>query len=212
MLKEIKFHLFRAAAALHSKRGIWRLRANRNGGACSSSLAGVDTRGEGRLLPRLTGNIPLPDLGAATYQGFQGGLYPDGSNALPGGPPGRRPRAGGSNRPANAAGIPDEALGQIGLISVGLSNTTFEFSDGPDSFKPRADAGPSRNPKLTIVDGAQGGRDAVDWADAQSDTWVTLDQRLAAAGVSPAQVQVAWMKLPSILRRTSEFFPLTPSP
>lgn len=142
-----------------------------------------------------TGNIPLPDLGAATYQGFQGGLYPDGSNALPAAHEAAGFAQAAQIAPLNAAGIPDEAQGQIGLISVGLSNTTFEFSDGPDSFKPRADADPSKNPRLTIVDGAQGGRDAVDWADPQSDTWVTLAQRLAAAGVSAAQVQVVWMKL-----------------
>ncbi|MEO7723380.1 MAG: hypothetical protein ABIU29_01635 [Chthoniobacterales bacterium] len=31
----------------------------------------------------ITGDFPLPDLGAATYEGFQGGFYPYGSNALP---------------------------------------------------------------------------------------------------------------------------------
>jgi len=142
-----------------------------------------------------TGNIPLPDLGAATYRGFQGGLYPNGSNSLPAGHGAAGLAQAAQVVPLNAAGVADEALGQIGLISVGLSNTTFEFSDGPDSFKPRADADPSKNPRLTIVDGAQGGKDAVAWADPLSDTWVTLTQRLAAAGVSAAQVQVVWMKL-----------------
>ncbi len=142
-----------------------------------------------------TGNIPLPDLGAGTYQGYQGGLYSNGSNTMPA----EHYVAGLAQAaqvvPLNAAGVADEVNGQIGLISVGLSNTTFEFSDGPDSFKPRADADPSKNPKLTIIDGAQGGRDAIDWADPKSATWTTLAQRLAAAGVSPAQVQVVWMKL-----------------
>ncbi len=142
-----------------------------------------------------TGNSPLPDLGPGTYQGFQGGLYPDGSNIVPAAHQAAGHAQAAQVVPLNSVGLPDAEQGQIGLISIGLSNTTFEFSDGPDSFKPRADADPSRNPKLTIVDGAQGGRDAVDWTDAQSDTWTTLDQRLAAAGVSPAQVQVAWMKL-----------------
>ena len=32
-----------------------------------------------------TGNIPLPDLGAAFYQGYQAGLYPNGSNIMPAG-------------------------------------------------------------------------------------------------------------------------------
>ena len=141
-----------------------------------------------------TGNIPLPDLGAATYQGFQGGLYPNGSNILPAAHDAAGLAQAAQIVPLNAAGVRDDAQGQIGLISIGLSNTTLEFSDGPQSFKPRANADPSKNPRVTIVDGAQGGYDAVAWANPKSDTWVTLAQRLAAAGVSAAQVQVVWLK------------------
>jgi PKD repeat protein len=142
-----------------------------------------------------TGNIPLPDLGAGIYQGFQGGLYPNGSDIIP-----EQHEAAGlaqaaQVQPLNSAGVLDNTDGQIALISIGLSNTTDEFSDGDVSFKPRADADPSKNPKVTVLDGAQGGKDAVDWADPESETWTTLAQRLAAAGVSAAQVQVVWMKL-----------------
>ncbi|MEO5718237.1 MAG: PKD domain-containing protein [Chthoniobacterales bacterium] len=160
------------------------------------ALLGMTSRAaQGNCSLVFTGNIPLPDLGAATYQGFQGGLYPNGSNtpAVAHGAAGLAQAA--HIIPLNSAGLPDEVQGQIGFISVGLSNTTFEFSDGPDSFKPRADSDPSKNPRLTLVDGAQGGEDAVAWADPQSSTWVTLAQRLATAGVSAAQVQVVWMKL-----------------
>ncbi|MGI8956534.1 MAG: PKD domain-containing protein [Chthoniobacterales bacterium] len=142
-----------------------------------------------------TGNIPLPDLGGANYQGFQGGLYPNGSDTAPAAHYTAGVAQAAQIAPLNSAGIPDEVQGQIGLISIGLSNTTFEFSDGPESFKPRADADPSKNPKVTIVDGAQGGRDAVDWADPQGEAWSTLSQRLADAGLSAAQVEVVWMKL-----------------
>lgn len=83
-----------------------------------------------------TGNVPLPDLGAATYKGFPGGLYPNGSNT----PPAAHQQAGLTQAaavvPLNAAGVPDERQGLIGLISIGLSNTTIEFSDGPTLSSP----------------------------------------------------------------------------
>jgi PKD domain len=142
-----------------------------------------------------TGNIPLPDLGAATYQGIQGGLYPNGSDTVPPAHEAAGLAQAAQVQPLNSAGLPDPVQGQIGLISIGLSNTMFEVSYGPDSFKPRADADLSKNPKLTIVDGAQGGEDASHWADPLGETWTTLALRLKKAGVSPLQVQVAWMKL-----------------
>ena len=141
-----------------------------------------------------TGNIPLPDLGAATYQGFQGGLYPDGSDTVPAAHEAAGLAQAALVQPLNSAGLPDPMHGQIGLISIGLSNTMFEVSYGPDSFKPRADADPSKNPKVTIVNGAQGGEDASHWTDPLDETWTVLALRLKTAGVSPLQVQVAWMK------------------
>ena len=50
------------------------------------------------------------------------------------------------------------------MISVGMSNATQEFaSKGNDAFKPRADSDLSKNPQLTIIDGAQEGKDAPAW-------------------------------------------------
>ncbi|HZM01176.1 MAG TPA: PKD domain-containing protein, partial [Planctomycetota bacterium] len=43
--------------------------------------------------------------------------------------------------------------------------------------------------------GAQGGKAAADWADPTDPLWATLAARIAAAGLSPLQVQVAWVKL-----------------
>jgi hypothetical protein len=76
-----------------------------------------------------------------------------------------------------------------------MSNTTQEFS----TFKPLADADRAKNPKLMIVDGAQGGMSAgriVNPDDNSSGTrfWDTVDSRLKMAGVTRAQVQVAWIK------------------
>jgi hypothetical protein len=72
-----------------------------------------------------------------------------------------------------------------------MSNATQEFS----MFKSLADADPDKSPLLTIVDCAQGGQAMAEWADPKGNPWNVADRRLAAAGVSPNQVQVAWIKL-----------------
>jgi hypothetical protein len=140
------------------------------------------------------GFLPLTDLGANSYQGKQGGLYPGGSNSRPAGHEAAGLAAARGIRPLDARGVLDETGGRIVLISVGMSNTTQEFS----TFKPLASADPGKNPRLSIVDGAQGGMTARIIADLTNPSgqryWETVDARLAASGVTPAQVQVAWVK------------------
>jgi hypothetical protein len=75
-------------------------------------------------------------------------------------------------------------------MSLGMSNTTQEFS----RFVQIANADKSKNPNLTIVDGAQGGRAADDWTDPKQPTYDQADKRLSAAGVSARQVQILWIK------------------
>ena len=55
----------------------------------------------------------------------------------------------------------ESADGKIGLLSVGMSNTTQEYS----RFKQIADADPAKSRQVVIVDGAQGGETAMRWAD-----------------------------------------------
>jgi len=149
-----------------------------------------------------TGKTPLNDLGTGHYLGQMGGLYPDGTSARP-----SVHHAGGlllaaQIQPVNSAGNPDPVNGRIVLISVGMSNTTQEFATrGPGAFKPRADADPSKNPRLVIVDCALGGHAAEQWEDPANEVWTMCDQRLANAGVSPQQVQAVWFKL---AERTSD--------
>ena len=75
-----------------------------------------------------------------------------------------------------------------------MSNTTQEFS----RFKELARRDPGEVAALVIVDGAQGGQDAAAWAESRrepADAWdMALEQRLKAAGVTPQQVQVMWLK------------------
>ena len=72
-----------------------------------------------------------------------------------------------------------------------MSNTTQEFL----AFVPIARNDPDRDSRLVIVDGAQGGQTAADWASPSCQCWTQLDARLQAAGVTPPQVAVAWVKL-----------------
>jgi hypothetical protein len=57
-----------------------------------------------------------------------------------------------------------------------------------------ADADAAKNPKLVIVDGAQGGQTAAIISDSTANFWSVIDQRLRNANVTRSQVQVAWVK------------------
>ncbi|MBI4470198.1 MAG: hypothetical protein HY650_12840 [Acidobacteria bacterium] len=140
------------------------------------------------------GLTPLMDLGTGYYKGYQGGLYPDGSNQRPSAHEAAGLAMAMSVRPLDGQGNPSPQ-GRIVLLSIGMSNTTQEFS----VFKSTADRDPEKNPLLTIVDGAQGGMPAErisnpDDGDAGTRFWTVVDQRLASSGVTPAQVQIAWVK------------------
>ncbi len=132
---------------------------------------------------------PLTDLGQQQYQGYPGGLYPEGGNTPPAAYLQQGLAAAQTVQPLNPAGQPDPN-GRLVLLSIGMSNATQEFS----VFKNLADADPVKNPRLTIVDGAQGGQTSTLIKNPAAPFWANVDQRLAAAGVTGAQVQVVWLK------------------
>jgi len=127
------------------------------------------------------GLTPLDDLGAGTYQGEPGGLYAGGAN--------ERPPAHDAAGRARAAAIAP-INGAIVLISIGMSNTTQEFS----RFVPLAMNHPARNPALRVVDCAAGGQHAAIAADPNTPYWNVVRQRLLQAGVDSSQVRAAWIK------------------
>lgn len=135
------------------------------------------------------GLVPLNDLGTNTYNGAEGGLYPGGSNMRPAAHEAAGIQEARAVRPRDADGEPSDD-GKVVLLSIGMSNTTQEFS----TFKPQADADPEKNSNLVIVDGAQGSKDALTWANPTNATWTTVATRLAQAGVSTSQVQIVWLK------------------
>lgn len=143
-----------------------------------------------------TGLIPLTEMKDGLYKGQTGGLYGRGQNV----PPESHRKAAQAQTalivPRDAQGKPSNT-GKIVLISQGMSNTTQEFS----VFKRIADADPNKSPRVVIVDCAQGGQAAHQWAypevvvkQNRPSPWEVMDQRLQAAGVTAAQVQVVWVK------------------
>lgn len=147
--------------------------------------------------------IPLMDMSSATYKGFTGGLYPNGSNAVPA----MHSAAGLAH--ANAIGPLDvngdpSSSGKYVLLSIGMSNTTQEFCSAnaalpcnPWTFMGQAatDTGVNKT-SLAIVDGAAGGQAAPSWVsptlpsyDRIRDTWLT------PLGLSEKQVQAVWLKV-----------------
>jgi lysophospholipase L1-like esterase len=138
------------------------------------------------------GFTALPDLRGGRYQGVQGGLYPGGKNA---------PSAAYLKQGLAAAGRITPIGGKIVLLSVGMSNTTQEYQ----AFRRLADADPGKSASVLVVDGAQGGQDAERIKDPSARFWSVIDQRLAAAGATTAQVQAAWLK--EAIARPTEAFP-----
>lgn len=140
-----------------------------------------------------TGLIPLTELGAALYKGAQGGLYPGGSNTRPAAHDAAGMRFAAEVVSRNTAGLPDPQNGKIVLLSIGMSNTTQEFQ----AFMSKANADPDKNPRVLLVDGAQGGQTAYIISDLQGrglTFWSNVDQRIAQAQATAAQVQAVWLK------------------
>ena len=132
---------------------------------------------------------PLVDMSANDdYKGERGGLYGAGRNEPPEKHRAAAKKALAQMQSLDAKGQPDSS-GKIVLLSIGMSNTTQEFS----FFKRLADQSPRKNRQLAIVDGAQGGRTADQWAEGNT-TWNVVAERLKAEGVTPQQVQAVWLK------------------
>lgn len=172
------------------------LRKQRPNGGGAKEVNGPATGGKDA-----TGLIPLCDLGTGKYKGEDGGLYGGGKNEPAPELAAAAKKELAKIRPLGADGQPADD-GKVALLSVGMSNTTMEYS----RFKQLADADAAKSPKLVIVDGAQGGQAAAQWLTGpESRVWQTVDERLKAAGVAAAQVQVVWLKQANM--RPTEAYP-----
>ena len=142
-------------------------------------------------------SLPLTDLGDMVYTrmdgqkfAFTGGLYPDGSNTRPQDHEAAGLAIASQILPLDVDGNPDPGQGKVVMISVGMSNASMEF----DRFVSLTNHNPEVNPKLFLLDGAQPSRTSERWVDPQAETWQFVNDRLAKVGLTPQQVQLAWVK------------------
>src|SRR5262245_9646056 len=137
---------------------------------------------------------PLTELGTGKYHDFEGGLYPGGKNERPADHEAAGIALARNVEPRNASGKQDSD-GKIVLLSIGMSNTSQEFS----AFQQIVHSDRSVNSKLVLVNGAQGGMTAAaiqnpDDQERGTRFWQTVDDRLREANVSRLQVQAVWLK------------------
>lgn len=143
------------------------------------------------------GLVPLTEL-TGKYREWDGGLYGGGSNEVPAPLQSKASKAIEGIQPLDAVGKP-AADGRIVLMSIGMSNTTREFS----TFVNLIQSDERKAAKVQVVDGAQGGKAARQWTE--PGPWEVADERLKRAGVTPRQVQVLWIKQANIApSQTSE--------
>jgi hypothetical protein len=137
-----------------------------------------------------SGTIPLTDLGADTYQGAQGGLYPQGSNEIPPAHLALGLERAADIVPRNEAGEPDPD-GLIVFVAVGYSNTSREFRE----FEKLLPGTANLAADVVFVNAGQGGQHVLTWTQPGGRPWTTLDEFLARESVTAEQVQGAWINM-----------------
>jgi Putative Ig domain len=134
--------------------------------------------------------VALNDLGTGTYQGSEGGLYPNGSNDRPSSHDADGVGIAQGIQPLDSNGNPD-ASGKEVLLAVGESTAQNEFN----YFLPIANADPAKNPSLVLVNGAQGGATPQTFKSSTSNYWATvMNDYLPQNNVTAKQVVAAWIE------------------
>ncbi|HMO32746.1 MAG TPA: hypothetical protein PKE63_00660 [Lacibacter sp.] len=142
------------------------------------------------VLPQPAIIPPINDLGTASWRGRQGGLYPNGLNTRPVAHQQAGEAIAQGIRPLDASGAADATNGRIVWLAIGMSNTTQEAS----VFINLSNNLHNRHPRLSLVDGAQGGWDIDMINNPAALYWDNVVTRLSQQGLTPAQVQIVWLK------------------
>lgn len=140
-----------------------------------------------------TNKIPISDLGTGEYLGYQGGLYPNGSNTRPQDYENEGVAISQSITPLNINGQPSQN-GKIVMLSIGISNTKQEFAEFIKKTNLMKRDG-FVNRKIVQINGAQGGQAIDVWADPYNIVWTNVDNLLIQKNLTESQVQVIWIKL-----------------
>jgi hypothetical protein len=147
--------------------------------------------------------IPLIDMAgnpSANYLGFQGGLYPGGTNELPSVHAEEGYERALNIQPLDADGAPDPN-GKIVVLSIGMSNTSQEFCGHREgcfvnTFGGQANADPAVDTDhIFFANGARSGQSAEEWLALDSRNYTSIRTSLRDAGMSELQVQVIWLKV-----------------
>ena len=134
--------------------------------------------------------VALNDLGTGTYQGSEGGLYPNGSNVRPASHDSDGVGFAQGIQPLDSNGNPSPT-GKYVLLAVGESTAQNEFN----RFLPIANADPNKNTSLVLVNGAQGGATPNNFTSSSSAYWsMILNNYLPQNGVTANQVVAIWME------------------
>ena len=134
--------------------------------------------------------VALNDLGTGTYQGSEGGLYPNGSNVRPAPHDADGVAFAQAIGPLDSNGNPDPNGKEV-LLGIGESTAQHEFN----SFLPIANADPAKNPALVIVNGGQGGATPKQFTTTTSAYWATvLNNYLPQNNVTANQVVAMWIE------------------
>jgi hypothetical protein len=133
---------------------------------------------------------PLIDFGSEKYRGYQGGLYPNNSNQRPTAHNAAGVAIAQAIKPLSSSGSIDESDGNIVWMSIGMSNTTMDSQ----AFLTLMFTFTDKNPKLVLIDGAEGGQDINKIINSTASYWNTVNNRLITSGLSPAQVQIIWVE------------------
>lgn len=140
-----------------------------------------------------TGLIPLIDLGSDYYLGYQGGLYPGGSNVMPTAHLNAGQKIAKSIKPLDSLGNVDWENGKVVFIGMGAStagNTWNHFVDVVDTLS-------EANPCLRTINACLGAKGIDIMNDTIYNNWYWTEDifpKLTYKNTTPEQVQVVWIK------------------
>lgn len=149
------------------------------------------------------GLIPLTDMGEETFMGYEGGLYPGGSNerplehTIPG------VLLANGIKPLDTAGNTDWENGVIVMAGMGASTSGSTFG----KMKELLAGSDSINECLSFVQLTFGGKGLESMIPGGSATYWSLliDSIMVPKGITPNQVQIAWIKSASKDDTINEF-------
>ncbi len=134
--------------------------------------------------------VPITDLATGTYQGEEGGLYPNGSNVRPASHDADGVTFAKSIVPLDGNGV-YSPTGKEVMIGLGESTALDEFTE----FLTLARTDPAINPAVVFVTGAQGGATPSLLTLTASPYWNTiLNNFLPDQGLTANQVVAMWIE------------------